>query len=273
MLLPLESELVAGINVHKLVGSTLWQRWIAPRPVIAKAIRELRDACGYEPLEVLTSIAFGMKGLGTADVTGVLVMRGMPRDKTMACVPALDKSVVKSGGTVTRDGDAVLITDKDGKTGAYAFIDETTVVTVMGPGASKASIDAVARRRNGLPSSPAFMDMFRKVHASDAVWLLLNGNSSVLSKFGSVGIRPKGVFGSIDVTDRIVLAIALRLGSADEANATAKMLQGQVNNPQVQQMFDKLEITADQNDVDVALELGDTKLQQLMAMIGGMMGP
>jgi hypothetical protein len=268
-LLPIDSEVVIGINVHKLVGSTIWKQWLAPKA--SQVIVEMRNACGYDALDTLTSIALGMKG-SAGNVTGVAVARGLPRDKTMACLPAIQQLVVKSGGTATRDGDAIITTDKDGKTAVYTFIDASTLLMVMGADASKQALDAAARGSNGLVNSPAFLDMYHQIRTSDSMWLLMSGNSPAMAKVHSLGVSPKGLFGSIDVSDKIVLAIALRLASADEAHAIAKQFQQQLNSPSVQALFDRLEITADQVDVDVAIELGDAKLRQMIAMMGAMMG-
>jgi hypothetical protein len=49
-------------------------------------------------------------------------------------------------------------------------------------------------------------------------------------------------------------------------------MQGQINNPQVKQMFDKLEVTQDGSDVKISIALSNQKLQQLTQMLGGMMG-
>ena len=50
------------------------------------------------------------------------------------------------------------------------------------------------------------------------------------------------------------------------------MAKGQTSNPQVKQMFDKLDVAADGVDAKIGVAMSNQKLQQLIGMVGGMMG-
>jgi len=80
------------------------------------------------------------------------------------------------------------------------------------------------------------------------------------------------VFGSINVTDGLTVDMRIRLGSGDEATQLVTMMKGQTSSPQVKQMFDKLDVTADGSDAKIAVAMSNAKLQQLIGMVGGMMG-
>ena len=93
-----------------------------------------------------------------------------------------------------------------------------------------------------------------------------------MAKAAQAGVKPKAVFGSINVTDGLTVDLRIRLGSPDEATQLVNMAKGQTNNPQVKQMFDKLDVTADGADAKIAIAMSNAKLQQLIGMVGGMMG-
>jgi hypothetical protein len=85
-------------------------------------------------------------------------------------------------------------------------------------------------------------------------------------------VKPKAVFGSVNVTDGLTVDMRIRLGSPDEATQLVTMAKGQTSNPQVKQMFDKLDVTSDGSDAKIAVAMSNQKLQQLMGLVGGMMG-
>lgn len=273
-MVPIDSDMVIGLDVRRIIASAIWQQRIAPKvlPMMGSATTPFHVACGYDPLEVMTTLTMGVKHAGTDAVEIVAIIHGVPRDKTLACLPALEQEAIKDGGTTRRDGDVLMVTMKDGKLGALEMIGDSTMLVLVGPSASKEAITAIARSRNGVAMSPAFGEMYRKVHPGASMWLLVNGTASMLANAGFPA-RPKGMFGSLDVTDRLELALAFRMGSPAEATSLAGIAQNQTNSPQVQQMFDRLEVAAHQEDVDIRVSLGDAKLQALIAMVGPLLGP
>ena len=114
--------------------------------------------------------------------------------------------------------------------------------------------------------------MYSKINTKESMWLLINGNAPFMAKAAQAGVKPKAVFGSVNVTDGLTVDMRIRLGSPDEATQLVNMAKGQTNNPQVKAMFDKLDVTADGADAKIAIAMSNAKLQQLIGMVGGMMG-
>jgi hypothetical protein len=272
-LLPVDSEMVMGLNFAQLQQSALWKQY-APK-LMEKAAGDLADfkaSCGFDPLEVIKSVSLGMKGFGGATPDGAVVVHGPEKAKVMACLEKMKPEAEKKGSEITVDGDVFMIKDKGGQSTAFTFINDTTLLGVIGSNASKDSVLAAAKGGSALKTSPAFVEMFSKINTGDSLWMLMNGNSPAFSKMGAMGVKPKAVFGSVNVTDGLTLDMRIRLGSPDEAKQLVTMLQGQINNPQVKQMFDKLDVAQDASDAKFAVAMSNQKLQQLTSMLGGMMG-
>jgi len=89
---------------------------------------------------------------------------------------------------------------------------------------------------------------------------------------GAMGVKPKALFGSVNVTDGLTLDMRMRLSTPEEATQLVSMLKGQINNPQVKQMFDKLDVATDGVDAKFGVAMSQAKLQALIGMVGGMMG-
>ena len=198
---------------------------------------------------------------------------GSNRSRSIEMTVCLDKenaSAKKGGDENTRDGDIFTVKSKDGDTVMFSFSDATTAVIVIGTKATKDGLKAVMKGGSKLATSPAFLDMYRKTNTSDTVWLLINGNSAAFNKLGAMGMKPKAVFGSINVTKDLTAAMRLRLASADEAKNMQKQLA-----PMVQQaagMFDKLAVSAEAADLKINLSLSNQKLLALVKLAGGMGG-
>jgi len=114
--------------------------------------------------------------------------------------------------------------------------------------------------------------MYSKINTGDSLWMLINGNSPALAKAGAMGVKPKAIFGSLNVTDGLTMDVRIRMGTPDEAKSFVSMAQGQIGNPQVKQMFDALDVTNDANDARISVKMSAAKLQALVGMVGGMMG-
>jgi hypothetical protein len=272
-LLPVDSELVMGLNFAQLQQSALWKQF-SPKLMekAAAGLAEFKVACGFDPLEAVKSVSMGLKGLGAATPDGIVVVHGPEKAKVMACVDKAKVEAAKKGTDITVDGDVFLVKDKSGQPTAFTFVNDTTLIGAIGAMGTKDGVMAAAKGQSALKSSATFVEMYSKINTGDSMWMLMNGNSPAFSKMGSMGVKPKAVFGSINVTDGLTVDMRIRLGTPDEAKQLVTMLQGQINNPQVKQMFDKLDVTADGSDAKFGVAMSNQKLQQLMQMVGGMMG-
>jgi hypothetical protein len=272
-LLPADSEMVMGLNFAQLQQSALWKQF-SPKLMdkMASGLAEFKAACGFDPLDAVKSVSLGMKGLGGNTPDGAVVVHGLDKAKTTACVDKMKVEAAKKGTEITVDGDVFTVKDKSGSTTVMSFVNSDTLLGVVGPNASKDTLLAAAKGGSTLKSSQTFVDMYSKINTKDSMWLLINGNAPFMAKAAQAGVKPKAVFGSINVTDGLTVDMRIRLGTAEEATNLVNMAKGQTNNPQVKAMFDKLDVTADGADAKIAIAMSNAKLQQLVGMIGGMMG-
>ncbi|HUJ62797.1 MAG TPA: hypothetical protein VLX92_30050 [Kofleriaceae bacterium] len=273
-LLPVDSEVVMGINFAQLQQSGLWKQF-AP-VVMAKIASKLADfkaACGFDPFEAFKSISIGMKGLGPGtQPEGAIVIHGPDKAKVMSCVLKAKTEAASKGEDLTVDGDVFMVKDKTGNTSAFTFVNDSTLLGVIGPAASAATAKEAAKGGSALKSSSTFVEMYSKIDTSQSMWILINGNSPMMSKAGMMGVKLKAIFGSVNLTDGLTVDMRVRLGSPDEATQLVGMAKGQINNPQVKEMFDKLDVTSDGADVKVSVAMSNQKLQQLVTMMGSMIG-
>lgn len=273
-LLPVDSEMVIGLNIAQLQQSALWKQF-SPKIMdkVAGNLAEFKADCGFDPLDAVKSIAIGMKNMGGGgEPDGAIVIHGPDKAKILACVDK-EKDKAKAKGTeMSVDGDVVLMKDKTGATSAFTFVNDSTMLGVIGSKGNAAGVKEAAKGGSALKSSQTFVDMYSKINTQDSLWMLINGNSPALAKASGMGIKPKAVFGSINLTDGLTVDFRVRMSTPDEAKSLVGMMQGQVGNPQVKQMFDTLDITGDGADAKVSVKMSAQKLQALVAMVGGMMG-
>ena len=272
-LLPADSEMVMGLNFAQLQQSALWKQF-SPKLMekAASGLAEFKAACGFDPMEKIKTVSLGMKGLGGNTPDGAVVIHGLDKAQSMACLDKAKAEAAKKGSEITVDGDVFTVKAKSGETTAWTFVDGDTLLGVLGPTASKDTVIAAAKGTSALKTSQTFVEMYSKINTKESMWLLINGNAAFMQKAAQAGVKPKAVFGSINVTDGLTVDMRIRLATADEAKQLVTMMQGQTNNAQVKQMFDKLDVTADGTDAKIAVAMSNQKLQQLVGMVGGMMG-
>lgn len=272
-LLPADAEVVFGLNFAQLQQSALWKEY-APKlkEKMSGGLAEVKTTCGFDPLDTVKSVAFGMKGMGEGTPNGVVVVRGPNKASVMACSGKLKAEAAKNGSEVTVDGDVVLVKDKSGTTTAMTFVNDTTMIGVIGERGTKEGVMAAAKGGATLKSSTTFMEMHSKIKPSQSLWLLINGNSPALSKAGAMGVKPEAVFGSLNITDGLSVDMRVRVGTTEEATQLVTMAKGQIGNPQVKSMFDTLDVVADGRDAKLTVVLSNQKLKALVGMVGGMLG-
>jgi len=264
-LLPVDSDIVGGLDLVKLQKSAQWKKYV--EPLIAggdakKALDELKTTCGLDPMKLATKISFGMKQTSSDTPDMVLVVHGMPKAKFTACLG-------KSGVDAKKDGDVYIGSPKGGQPLAMKFIDDSTAFAILGTNATADNVRA-AVKGGGIKGSQAFMDLYKNTNTGDTLWLVANGNAKMFDSMQSTGMRPKALYGSVGLATDVSASIRMRLDSADKASQFATMMQGQVASAQT--MFDKLVVGSTGPDVTVSLVLGPTKLDNLMKMVGGMLG-
>lgn len=272
-LLPANSEVVMGLNFAQLQQSALWKQF-APG-LMSKASAGLGDfktKCGFDPMESVKSFSMGMKGLGGNQPDGVVVLHGPDKAKISKCVETMKADAQKEGVEITVDGDVFMVKGKRGETSGFTYIGNDTLLGVMGPAVTKDSVLAAAKGGSALKTSQAFLEMYGKINTKDSLWVLINGNAPFMSEAAKAGVKPKAVFGSVNVTDGLAVDLRVRLATPDEANNLVTMAKQQTSNPQIKNLFDKLDIGADGADVKVDLAMSQQKLMALVGLLGGALG-
>ena len=273
-LLPVDSEVVLGLNFAQLQKSALWKKFVEPKMMQGDnqaKLSEFKAKCGFDPMSSVQSISMGLKGLGGAkSPEGVVVVHGPEKSKVMGCMAKMKDEAAKEGSTITTDGDITMVTSKKGETFAFTYVGDTTLLGVIGPNATAVGVKAAAAGTSALKTSQAFVDMYSKINTSDSMWILMNGNSKVFDQAAQMGFKPKALFGSVNVTDGLTVNMRVRLDTPDQAAQITSMANQQV--AQFKSMVDKLDIVADGSDVKLNLALSTQKLEALITQFAGMMG-
>jgi hypothetical protein len=274
-LLPLDSELVLGINVAQVQQSVLWKQFVEPKMMSSgeamKKMSEFKAKCGFDPMTAVKSVSIGMKGLANEKPDGVIVVHGMDKTKTWACLDTMKDEIEKDGTEFTKTGDIAFFKNpKVNQTYAVSFVNDSTMIAVLGDQATADGVKAVAAGKSTLKTSPQFLDMYSKVSTNDSLWGLMNGASKAFDKMGSIGVKPKAVFGSLNVTDGLAVDFRMRLDTPDAAAQLANMAKGQLQ--QVAKMVDKADVTNDGADAHFVIALSSQKLQQLIQQFSGLFG-
>jgi hypothetical protein len=266
-LLPVDSELVAGLDFQQLSGSSLWKQYIEPqlgKGDIKKQLDEFKTTCGVDAMKVMTKMSIGIKGLGANTPEGVIVAHGVPKAKLVACYDKLAKKK-QPGQEIKRDGDVLIVKQADGDV-AFTFVGDTTALMVIGAKANAAGVNAIAKGTSALKTSAAFAEFYKSTNTKDTLWMIVNGNSKAFEQLGAMGVKPKAVYGSVNVTKNLNLDLRMRLGSADEAKNLTNMFQSQLK--AVAGMFDKIDVKADGKDMRVTILLSDAKMKALASQFG-----
>jgi hypothetical protein len=251
--LPQDSELVVGLDARQILASPLWKHF-EPRIMrrIGKSVQDFRAMCGYDPLVALRGMTVGVKLAEPID--GVFVVRGLPRDQTIACAGrALGQTQLQiKGGIITVPGDG-----QRRPPAVMAFADATTLVIAT----SRERLDAALAAGAPLRRSGAFSVLWALVDARHPLWGIVNGTSHAFDSLSALGVRPRAVLGSIELAGGLSLTGRMRLGTPDEATQLASLGQAQAG--ALQSMADKVEVGADGPDVTLRVDLSIAQVDSL----------
>ena len=266
--LPVDSEVVGGLDFAQIQQSSLWKKFVEPQLMSGdaqKKIAEFKAMCGIDPMSAVTKLSFGIKGLGSDAPDGVIVAHGVSKAKLTACFA---KYKPQPGTDIKVDGNVAIISSKDSQPVAVTFLNDTTAIAVIGPKATKAGALAAAKGGTTLKGSKPFMEMYGKTRTQDTLWMLINGSAPMLAKLSAAtGKQPKAMFGSVNLGKDVTADFRLRLSSADEAKQMAAGLQGQVQ--QATAFVDKAAVASDGVDVTFSVGISSTKLEGLIKTFSG----
>jgi len=271
-LLPVDSEIIAGLNVSQMQQSALWKQYMAPLVgSVAPTLKSINTACGFDPLVTVTSMSVGLKHVTTSEPEAVFVIHGIDKAKMLGpCLAKIKTEMAKEHTKVALDGDVVTITgDKPGEMVAFTFLNDNTLVGALGEKGTKAGVLAIVQGGSALAKSAAFIDMYSRINTSESVWALANGNSHVLDKLAAI-VKPHAMYGSLNFTDSVSLDLRLRLDSPDQAKQLASMGGSQMTT--AKQYFNKLEVGSDGPDVHISLAMTPAQILKVRSEFGGMLG-
>jgi hypothetical protein len=265
-LIPVDSEIVGGLDWAGLLASPLWQKYVEPqfKSAMASLPADFATNCG-DPAKVMSRISFGLKNLTGGSPEGVIVMYGVTKTKMIEC---MTKSKSTGPGTkLTRDGDYFLVTGS-GNQAAFTFLNDKTFFGVLGPQGTKEGVKKAALGGSSLKTSPTFVELYGKTKTADTMWVLINGNSKIFDGIGGkMPVKPKAVYGSINVAKDLTLDGRVRVESASQASTLSGGLNSQAG--QLAMFVDKLNIGSDGADITISAALSEAKLKALIGMVGG----
>jgi len=271
-LLPVDSELVIGINFAQVQQSPLWQKFVVPalgQGDLGQAQAKFKQLCNFDALAETKSIAVGAKHLNSGAAEIVMVVHGLMRDKVTACLnnPNVAAEASKEHLELRHDGDVTIMHDTN-KPNAVAlqFLDGETLLAYASKNPTKADLQALQTSQTTLKTSPAFTELYGMIDTKASLWGLANGASGLLDKLAEVGMKPKAVFGTLNVTDRLAADVRMRLDTPDQATQIAAGLKQQVQ--MIQGFVDSLDVSSDGADVHLAVAMSEQKIMGLSQMMG-----
>ncbi len=273
--LPIDSEMVVGVNLQLIQTSPLWKDFIAPRVMsddVKAKLNEFKQKCGIDPLASVKTASIGLKDGANGDKEGAIVVHGLDKAKVADCATKM-KADKDAKVEITQDGDVTILKPKSGGVSiAFTFIADTDAVIVIGPKANAAGVKSVVEGKGGLASSGAFVDMFNRVETEKAMWMLVNGKNKAFGPLAMAGIKPTHVFGSLDIADGLNLDLRFRLASADQATQAATMARTQLAPAAGMLKMDKIDATSDGQDLKLNMVVSKANIGPMLSAIQGLAG-
>ena len=288
--LPADADTVIGVNFALVRQSALWQRFVAPELTKMDEFREVEALCGFDPLQSLGSISIGLKGLGDADdsgVSGTIVVHGFDKTKAMTCFDNHGLAdAEKNGAKITVEKDLVLLTDAEGSFHtAFTFVDDSTILIVLGPAAAtKEGVARVAAGTGTLATSSTFATTLQNVNTASAMWLMISAQSKMLDDAlvevpELADVKPGTFYLSLGVTDSLALDAGVGLGAPGTVGRVVSYLKSKLSEGLAKTMvasyFDQLDVFADGSDLIVSLAISGDQIASMLALAksaGGVVG-
>ncbi|MBA3397580.1 MAG: hypothetical protein H0T89_33460 [Deltaproteobacteria bacterium] len=266
--LPIDAEVVAHLDAQQLRRSDVWQRF--EPMILAKvgpSLAQFHALCGFDPLIAVRRVSIGLKDVG-GKPNAVIVVRGIERGALMGCI---DRALTKQPDAARVDRGIVTIPGATGQPPTVlGFADASTLVLMTGLGASVEALRAAFGAGAPLRSSPAFTELHATLETRRPIWFVINGSSKLLDQAAGFGLKPRAVFGSVELSTGLLVDVRMRLETVDQAQQVAAMAQGQLG--AVQGFVSKLEVTAADADVVLALGMSPEQVETLTSLLAGSLG-
>ncbi len=267
---PQDSDVVVNIDLAKLRSAGLYKDF--GDKVLAKAtkdIAEFKAECGFDPVETLKSVSLGIKMLDQKKARGSIVAHtSAPRDQIKGCLEKSKAKAAEKGTEIKIEGDVAYITSKDGDGfAALTFLGSDGVVLLLNDSAwTKEKVDAALKGGGSIKTNKDFTDMVGGLKKGQTLWFWVNGAAQFAKQAEAMGVKGKGFYGSVDVTNDLTMDLRGRMNSAEDAKATAELIKSQ--GAQAQMFLTKLESRAEGNDVRIDAAVTGSQLKGLASMMG-----
>lgn len=267
---PADSDVVLNVDLAKLRASGLYKDF--GEKVLANAtkdIAEFKAECGFDPVETLKSVSLGVKMLEGNKARGSVVAHTTaPKDKIKACLEKAKEKAAAKGTEIKIEGDIAYLSSKDNDGfGALTFLGSDGVVLLLNDSAwTKEKVDAALKGGGSIKSNKEFSDMIGGLKTGQTLWFWVNGAAPFAKQAESMGIKAKGIYGSLDVTADLAMDFRARMNSAEDAKSTAELIKSQ--GAQAQMFLTKLDARAEGNDVRVDAAVTGSQLKGLASMMG-----
>jgi hypothetical protein len=260
--LPADVDIVMHLDVAKLRRSKLWASYAND---VAKVVMRGFAHCSDEPMKEITSITIGIPLETELDV---FVVRGIDRDKTLACLRDL-KTKFKF------DGELVSYPVKSGMH-LLKFVDATTAV-IQGP--KQPTKDTLTKAlQAGAPLAEnsdlvAAIESARKSGVDDAAFTLVSrpGSTVLARKTADTGTL-KQMAATVRLTDRIDVRYSMTFGTTADAAQMAKTMKEQLDNASIKQMFDRLDTKMQGETITIDMGMTEPQLSSFAGIFRGMLG-
>jgi hypothetical protein len=268
--LPIDAEIVGGVDMMSLRRSQLWQKF---EPMFVSALgpdlANFRNACGFDPLKTIERITIALKERAGSQYTGVIVVRGVDTSRVREC---LATEVQKNGGKAVTDRGVVLVTQPSspGTTMAVGVVGASTMVVQVDAVTTVESLNGVLAGGAPLRKSGAFMSLQARREPGASMWFMANGNSKAFDQMKQMGMAPKSLDGTLTVTDKFAGVLRMTMGNASEASRMQAELD-KIKAP-ISAMVEKFETRANGDLVAVEAVITEQQLRSMLQMLGGAMG-
>ncbi|MDX2090061.1 MAG: hypothetical protein SFX73_19545 [Kofleriaceae bacterium] len=262
--LPIDSEMVFHLDMGRLRKSAVWQQY-EPKLLEAAslALTQMKNSCGVNPISGLRTIRAGFKDFGNGGKpAGVMVVTGLDGERLLACVASTKSPSAK----LAIDGNVVIGTGTDGQPFALELVDASTIVAVVGPNTDRARLDEVVNGGAPLRNSAVFNEIFGTINTQGALWFTVNGNAKAFDGARASGFGFNALFGSVGLVDGLSASVRMRVGSPAAASQMATMITSQVG--MAKSFVDRLDISADANDIVFELGMTDAQINAILGMAG-----
>jgi hypothetical protein len=263
MYLPADSDLVIKLDIAALRTAKLWPTYKA---LVAKWLTPGFAGCGYDPVSALSTVTIA---LPIKSDVAVAVVRGIDRDKTLAC---LRTTKPEANATATFDGDFITLTTTAGPMYLMTFADANTLVVQSSKYATKQSLTQVVQSGAPLAQDKLFTTAWQaalqRLQPGAAFVVSRPGSSELAAKWSTMGAHLEQLSAVMRVTDRLDVRLQMDVATADEATQFAATMQSQLKS--TKQFFDRGDATAQGKTITVDIGMTEAQLKSVATMVAGM---